>query len=74
MLQKLVSQPLPHCPSNCLLFSNEVGDDSNDTATFLHFSMRERVGVKVVKALKRNDLSVSYAAIDMLCSLIQVIC
>lgn len=35
--------------------------------------MREKVGLKVVKSLKRNDLGVSHAAIDMLCALIQVI-
>ncbi|ESO09053.1 hypothetical protein HELRODRAFT_156562 [Helobdella robusta] len=33
--------------------------------------MREKVGIKVVKALKRNDLGVSHAAVDMLCSLMQ---
>ena len=34
--------------------------------------MRERVGMKVVKALKRNDDGVSHAAIDMLGALMQV--
>jgi len=34
--------------------------------------MREKVGLKVVKALKRNDIGVSHAAIDMLCALMQV--
>ena len=34
--------------------------------------MREKVGVKVVKALKRNDDGVKHAAIDMLCALMQV--
>lgn len=33
--------------------------------------MRERVGMKVVKALKRNDDGVSHAAIDMLGALMQ---
>ena len=33
--------------------------------------MRERVGMKVVKALKRNDDGVTHAAIDMLCALMQ---
>ncbi|XP_025080789.1 dnaJ homolog subfamily C member 13-like isoform X2 [Pomacea canaliculata] len=33
--------------------------------------MREKVGIKVVKALKRNDVGVSHAAIDMLCALMQ---
>ncbi|GAB1606314.1 dnaJ homolog subfamily C member 13-like isoform X2 [Argonauta hians] len=33
--------------------------------------MRERVGVKVVKALKRNDDAVTHAAVDMLCALMQ---
>lgn len=32
---------------------------------------RERVGVKVVKALKRNDDGVTHAAIDMICALMQ---
>jgi len=35
--------------------------------------MREKVGVKVVRALKRNNDGVSHAAIDMLCALMQVI-
>ena len=34
--------------------------------------MRERVGVKVVKALKRQDDAVTHAAVDMLCALMQV--
>lgn len=34
--------------------------------------MREKVGLKVVKALKRNDDGVAHAAIDMLCALMQV--
>lgn len=34
--------------------------------------MREKVGLKVVKALKRNDIGVSHAALDMLCALMQV--
>ena len=33
---------------------------------------REKVGVKVVKALKRNNDGVTHAAIDMLCALMQV--
>lgn len=33
--------------------------------------MRERVGVKVVKALKRQDDAVTHAAVDMLCALMQ---
>lgn len=36
------------------------------------FRMREKVGVKVVKALKRKDDGVSHAAVDMLCALMQV--
>ena len=35
--------------------------------------MREKVGMKVVRALKRNNDGVSHAAIDMLCALMQVI-
>ena len=31
--------------------------------------MREKVGIKVVKALKRNDDGVTHAALDMLCAL-----
>ena len=34
--------------------------------------MREKVGLKVVKALKRNDVGVTHAALDMLCALMQV--
>jgi DnaJ family protein C protein 13 len=34
--------------------------------------MREKVGVKVVKALQRKDDGVNHAAIDMLCALMQV--
>lgn len=34
--------------------------------------MREKVGMKVVKALKRQDDGVTHAAIDMLCALVQV--
>ncbi len=34
--------------------------------------MRERVGLKVVRALKRNDDGVTHAAIDMLGALMQV--
>jgi len=33
--------------------------------------MREKVGLKVVKALKRNDSGVKHAALDMLCALMQ---
>lgn len=34
--------------------------------------MRENLGIKVVKALKRNDDGVTHAAIDMLNALMQV--
>ncbi|XP_076459341.1 dnaJ homolog subfamily C member 13-like isoform X2 [Babylonia areolata] len=33
--------------------------------------MREKMGLKVVKALKRNDVGVTHAALDMLCTLMQ---
>ena len=33
--------------------------------------MREKVGLKVVKALKRNQESIRHAAVDMLCALMQ---
>ncbi|CAG2229949.1 DNAJC13 [Mytilus edulis] len=33
--------------------------------------MREKVGVKVVKAMKRKDHGVTHAAVDMLCALMQ---
>ena len=36
------------------------------------YRMRERVGLKVVKAMKRNDDGVTHAAIDMLGALMQV--
>lgn len=38
----------------------------------LVFRMREKVGLKVVKALKRNNEAVTHAALDMLCALMQV--
>lgn len=34
--------------------------------------MREKVGLKVVKALKRSNVGVTHAALDMLCALMQV--
>ena len=34
--------------------------------------MREKVGMKVVRALKRNDDGVTHASIDMLGALMQV--
>ena len=34
--------------------------------------MREKVGLKVVKALKRQDDGVTHAALDMLSALVQV--
>lgn len=37
------------------------------------FSFREKLGMKVVKALKRNNAGVTHASIDMLCALMQVI-
>ena len=36
------------------------------------FRMREKVGMKVVRALKRNNDGVSHSALDMLCALMQV--
>ena len=36
------------------------------------YRFREKVGVKVVKALKRGDDGVTHAAIDMLAALMQV--
>ncbi|NWT13118.1 DJC13 protein, partial [Vireo altiloquus] len=45
-------------------------------AGFLAFTQlpkfRERLGVKVVKALKRNNDGVTHASIDMLCALMCV--
>lgn len=38
----------------------------------LMLRFRERLGVKVVKALKRNNDGVTHAAIDMLCALMCV--
>ncbi|KAK7077105.1 DnaJ subfamily C member 13 [Halocaridina rubra] len=35
------------------------------------FSFREKVGVKVIKALQRNDDGINHAALDMLCALMQ---
>ena len=42
----------------------------NNYLSFLR--MREKVGMKVVKALKRNDDGVTHAAVDMICALMQV--
>lgn len=39
---------------------------------FFCFRFREKLGVKTVKALKRNNNSVTHAAIDMLCALMCV--
>ena len=36
------------------------------------FRFREKVGLKIVKALKREDDGVTHAAIDMLAALMQV--
>lgn len=42
-------------------------------SNFVYFSrFREKLGVKTVKALKRNNNSVTHAAIDMLCALMCV--
>ena len=35
----------------------------------MYFRFRESVGVKVVKALKREDAGVTHAALDMVCAL-----
>lgn len=41
-------------------------------ATFTQIpSFREKLGMKVVKALKRNDAGVTHASVDMLCALMQ---
>ena len=47
---------------------------SSQSVTGFYFvnRMRERVGLKVVKALVRNDDGVTHAAIDMICALMQV--
>lgn len=39
---------------------------------FVYSRFREKLGVKTVKALKRNNNSVTHAAIDMLCALMCV--
>lgn len=39
---------------------------------FLFHRFRERLGVKVVKALKRSNNGVIHAAVDMLCALMCV--
>lgn len=39
---------------------------------FVCSRFREKLGVKTVKALKRNNNSVTHAAIDMLCALMCV--
>ena len=50
---------------------NHIGFPSRQ---FIYDSrMREKVGIKVVKALKRNHDGVKHAALDMLCALMQVL-
>lgn len=39
---------------------------------FVCSRFREKLGVKTVKALKRNNNSVTHAAVDMLCALMCV--
>lgn len=39
---------------------------------FLCLRFREKLGVKTVKALKRNNNGVTHAAVDMLCALMCV--
>ena len=39
---------------------------------FLTIRFRERIGIKVVKTLKRGDDGVTHAAVDMLAALMQV--
>lgn len=41
--------------------------------SFSYPRFRDKLGVKVVRALKRNDDGVNHAAIDMLCALMQVL-
>lgn len=47
--------------------------DVNSNQSSFFFSFREKLGMKVVKALKRNNAGVTHASIDMLCALMQVI-
>lgn len=50
-------------------------NDSNIDNVLMYWclpSIRERLGMKVVKALKRSDPAVTHGALDMLCSLMQV--
>lgn len=42
------------------------------TLLFCPMRFRERLGVKVVKALKRSNNGVIHAAVDMLCALMCV--
>lgn len=46
----------------------------NDWFVCDNYRMREKVGLKVVKAMKRKDNGVTHAAIDVLCALMQVSC
>lgn len=53
----------------------QINSSYYDDCTLWHlmcYRFRDKLGVKVVKALKRNDDGVTHAAIDMLCALMQV--
>ena len=53
----------------------QINSSYYDDCTLRHLMcnrFRDKLGVKVVKALKRNDDGVTHAAIDMLCALMQV--
>lgn len=49
-----------------------VSQISHDKNSLINFRFREKLGMKVVKALKREHDGVSHAAIDMLATLLCV--
>ena len=56
----------------CKIRFKLASQEENYAMFFAHIRFRDKLGVKVIKALKRNDDGVTHAAIDMLCALMQV--
>jgi hypothetical protein len=62
-----------HLEQQFLALRRLVASKAGFAAFTLSPRFRESLGLKVVKALKRNNDAVTHAAIDMLCALMQVI-
>ena len=61
-----------HVNCICKIRFKLASQEENYAMFFAHIRFRDKLGVKVIKALKRNDDGVTHAAIDMLCALMQV--